>query len=207
MKYINTKIYDQLIHDVNVFREISSNDYKLVYRHFKRYLKELGLSTKQKKFAKYPLALRRNAVLYAFKCRLREDITNIISTLQSEFIFLPTAADADYSLNYYMTNFNYIRECIERWYECLNIKVVELRRNKTGIVGIGQPVDVIWQRQPLLPDISDHDIDWRPLMHFVNPTTTKNPTIAYGWAMCNMSELDDLCLTISVCVDDIEEQK
>lgn len=206
MKYINTEIYDQLIRDVNVFREISSNDYKLVYMHFKRYLKELGLSTKQKKFAKYPLALRRNAVLYAFKCRLREDITNIISTLQSEFIFLPTAADADadYNLNYYMNNFNYIRECIEKWYECLNIKVVELRRNKTGIVGIGQPVDVIWQR---LADISDHDIDWRSLMHFANPTTTKNPTILYGWAMCSMSELDDLCLTIGVCVEDIEEQK
>lgn len=56
MKYINTEMYDQQIRDVNVSREISSNDYKLVYRHFKRYLKELGLSTKQKKFAKYPLA-------------------------------------------------------------------------------------------------------------------------------------------------------
>lgn len=203
MNYINTEIYTQLIRDVNVFRGISNNGYEFVYKHFKSYLEELGLSTKQKKFAKYPLALRRNAMFYAFKYRLRDDIMNIINALESDSVSLP--ADANYRLNYYMNNFNYIRECLERWHECLNVKVVETRRNEIGIVGVGQPVAVIWQRW-LLPKISEdgistnHDIDWRPLMHFVSPITTKNPTIEYGWALCSMSELDDLCLTISICV-------
>lgn len=216
MNYINTEIYYQLIRDVKIFRGISGNGYNFVYKHFKSYLEELGLSTKQKKFAKYPLALRRNAMFYAFKYRLRDDIMNIISALESDSASLP--ADDNYRFNYYMNNFNYIRECLERWHECLNIKVVETRKNDTDIVVVGRPVAVIWQRW-LLPNITllsdnpedainaNHDIDWRPLMHFAKPTTTKNPTISYGWAQCSMSELDDLCLTISIFVDDREEQK